>query len=308
MRISIVGPAYNEAGNLPLFVEKVDRAFKAQNLSGELIIVNDASTDGTKNVAEQLRERYPFIRVVSRRKRGGLTGASWTGFTEAKEDILVLLPTDLESDPEEDLPVLLEPLRKDEADLVVGWRQGKKTGMIKSVTSGSFNLAARVLFKVHVHDMGWVKAFRREILDDIEALRSDWHRLLVVQAAYEGYRIKEVRTNFHPRLHGKSHYKLFGLTRIPGGVFDMLVLKYHHSFSHRPMFIFGSLGAGLVFTGLALGLYEMRKFLFLTDVPLNQNIVLSVVLLLILGTQFFGMGFLAEFLVSMREDIRRRRR
>ena len=96
--------------------------------------------------------------------------------------------------------------------------------------------------------MNWIKGFRREVIEDLPPLRSDWHRFLLHIAAHDGYRIGEVPTDWHKRRAGRSHY---GLGRIPISLLDVLVVWFLLTFSRAPMRFFGGLGlAALVASGL----------------------------------------------------------
>ena len=108
------------------------RAFDACGLAdgeGELVLVDDGSTDGTAAIADALAQQHPFTRVLHHRRNRGLTAALSTGFAAVRGDLILFLPADLESDPETDIPLLLGKL--DEGyDVVAGWRQGRKEGKV----------------------------------------------------------------------------------------------------------------------------------------------------------------------------------
>ncbi|MCC7354729.1 MAG: glycosyltransferase, partial [Anaerolineae bacterium] len=197
MNVSVLIPARDEVETLAEVVEKVGRVFTASDLEGELVLVNDGSTDGTGLLADGLAaRRTPFLRVLHHRRSLGLTAALRTGFRAVQGDVVVFLPADLESDPEVDIPLLLGKLAEG-YDVVAGWRQGRREG--KVFASGIYNRVSRLLFGVRVHDMNWIKAFRREVITSLPPLRSDWHRFLLHLAAAQGFRIGEVPTPYHPR-------------------------------------------------------------------------------------------------------------
>src|SRR3989338_6295246 len=131
-RISLVAPAYNEQDCIEEFINRSFKAFKANNLDGEIIIVNDGSTDKTKDIVEKIAKKEKIVRLLNNKKNLGLTGAAWVGFKNAKEDVIVFLPSDMESNPEEDIPILLKPLEEG-YDLAVGRRYGGKIGFVKKV-------------------------------------------------------------------------------------------------------------------------------------------------------------------------------
>ncbi len=304
VEISVVAPAYNEEGVIEEFLEKVDSTLRKIKVTYEIIIVNDASTDSTTSKLEVLKHKYERLVVLHNRKNLGLTGSSWRGFNEAKGKIIVFLPSDLESNPETDIPHLLSALDEN-TDLVVGWRYNQRQGIVKTLISLIFNKVAYYFFHVKAHDLGWVKAFRKEIIYNIEPLRSDWHRFFVVLAAYEGYKIKEIKTKYHPRKSGKSKFGRFGLNRLIGGFFDLIVIKFHTSFSKRPMLIFGITGILLFIMGLVLGAYLLFLKLTIGIIGNRMPLIFLAVLFIILGIQFFALGFIAEFLASIKGLIKK---
>ena len=301
VEISVVAPAYNEEGSLVEFVERVNETLLKNKLSYEILIVDDASKDNTSLILNTLKKKYNKLRSICNRKNLGLTGASWRGFNEAKGKIIVFLPSDLESDPKIDIPLLLTAL-DDNTDLVVGWRYNQRQGVVKTLISKTFNWLSGKMFNIRVHDLGWIKAFRKEIIYNIEPLRSDWHRFFVILAANEGYKIKEVKTEYHSRKAGKSKFGKFGLNRLFGGFFDLMVVKFTLSFSKKPMFIFGSVGLILFMLGFIGGIYLLFIKLIEGVIGNRMPLMFLVALLLMLGIQFFALGFIAELLASYKQS------
>ena len=292
--VSIFIPGYNEEGNVDLLLEKIDRSFRENKINGELVYVNDGSIDGTAEKLENLKKEYKFLRVFQHRTNFGLTEAMKTGFPECRGDVVIFLPSDLESDPEEDISKLLGTM-KEGYDIVAGWRQGRRDG--KSFMSGIYNIVSRKLFNVSAHDMNWIKAFRREVLDDLE-LRSDWHRFILMIAASKGYKIGEVKVNWHSRWSGSSK---FGFWRIPKSLIDVLVVKFLLSYSKKPMFFFGPVGGGIILVGLIMDLY-LTWLWFVQGAQMRPIFILSLVFIVI-GLFIFMVGFLAEVIVGQQEKI-----
>ncbi len=290
--VSVLVPAHNEVDNVPLLVEKVGRAFAALGIQGraELVLVDDGSTDGTADVAAAQAIIYPFLRVVRHRRNLGLTAALRTGFRTVTGDVIVFLPADLESDPEEDIPKLLGKL--DEGyDVVAGWRQGRHDG--KVFASRIYNSVSRRLFAVDAHDMNWIKAFRRDVLQTMPPLRSDWHRFLLMIAAEQGYKIGEVPTNYYPRRAGRSKY---GIGRIPLSFLDVLVVKFLLTFSQAPMRFFG--GLGLICLGLSGVTFLYLLLLYLLTQTQQRPIFLTAGGVALAGLLLILVGFVAELIVS----------
>jgi len=293
--VSVFIPAFNESGNIPIIFEKVQRiAENDPEFEYELVIVDDGSSDDTAKMIREGSENYNFIKPYYHKKNLGLTEAMKTGFPNCSGEFVVFLPGDLESDPEEDIPLLLGKL-KEGFELVTGWRQGRKDG--KMLASKIYNVVSRSLFNVQVHDMNWIKGFRRYVLDDLE-LRSDWHRFIVMMAANKGYKIGEVKTKWHPRRHGKSK---FGLMRFPISLIDVLVVKFNMVFGSKPMQFFSLLGAVSILSGLG-GLLFLAIYYFTTQTQIRPLFTLFTTLI-IAGVQLFVTGFIAELVVSLRSEV-----
>ncbi len=296
--VSVLVPAHNEAGNVVELVARVGRAFAATGLTdgrGELVLVNDGSTDGTGPLAERLMADHPFLRVIHHRRNLGLTAALRTGFRAVQGDLILFLPADLESDPETDIPLLLDKLAQG-YDVVAGWRQGRREGKI--FASGIYNLVSRWLFGLQLHDMNWIKGFRREVVESLPPLRSDWHRFILHIAAHQGYRIGEVATPWHKRRSGRSK---FGLSRIPISLLDVLVVWFLLTFSRAPMRFFGGLGlASLALSGLT---FLWLLWLWLAYETQRRPVFWAAIGLAIAGLLLFLIGFIAELVVSQAEQL-----
>jgi glycosyltransferase involved in cell wall biosynthesis len=297
--ISVLIPARNEAGNIPTLLEKVSNAFTSPALAAracELVLIDDGSTDGTGDLAASLAGQYPFLRLVRHRRNRGLTAALRTGFRTVRGKAIIFLPADLESDPEEDIPKLLGKLEEG-YDVVAGWRQGRDDG--KVFASGIYNRVSQRLFPVAVHDMNWIKAFRREVIEELPPLRSDWHRFILQIAAHQGFKIGEVPTTWYRRQAGHSKY---GLGRIPVSFLDVLVVWFLLTFSQAPMRFFGGMGlallaiAGVAYAGLA-------AYYILAQTQIRPVFIAASVLGLA-GLLLFLVGFIAELIVSQSEQIR----
>lgn len=296
--VSVLAPAHNEVGNIAELVARVDRAFAARGLAagaGELVLIDDGSTDGTGPLADELCGAYPCLRVIHHRRNLGLTAALRTGFRAVRGELILFLPADLESDPETDIPLLLDKLAEG-YDVVAGWRQGRKEG--KVFASGIYNLVSRVLFGLRLHDMNWIKGFRRDVIETLPPLRSDWHRFLLHIAAHQGYCIGEVPTPWHKRRSGRSK---FGFSRIPISLLDVLVVWFLLTFSRAPMRFFGGVGlASLLGSGL---IFAYLLWLWLAHATQRRPIFLLAVGLAIAGLILFLIGFIAELVVSQGEQV-----
>lgn len=301
--LSIIAPAHDEEGNIEKFVERVADTLKQHSLSGEILVIDDGSTDKTPEILERLRCRFPLLRPIRNLKRRGITYSLRRGFEEAEGDIFMFFCTDLESDPYEDIPKLLEPIKAG-FDIAAGWRANKTENRIKIISSKIFNWLVRALFHIDVHDLGWVKAIKREVIDDIEPLRADWHRFLLVFAADRGYTIKEVPLNFYPRKAGESKFGKTGFGRVIGAFVDLLSVKFLLQFSKKPMRVFGTTGVTCFILGLAGGVYLTYVKFTVGSISHRIPFLFLVVLLITMGIQLFAFGFLAEMIASVKDKMK----
>lgn len=305
-KITIVAPAYNEEGCIEEFVTQANQTFEENGYAGEILVVNDASKDRTLQIIESLQKKFPRLRIIAHKRNQGLTAAMITGIENAKNDVVVFMSSDLESHPREDIPKLIEALERG-YDVAIGCRMNKRQGFLKTLLSKIFNALVRLLFNVRFRDVGWVRAFRKEVYYNIESMRSDWHRYFVILAAKQGYRVKEIPLRFYPRKAGKSKFGMVGLKRIPGGFLDLLVVKFLSSFSKKPMHVFGSLGAGLMSLGFLCGMYVLYLNYILMEAVINRMpLVVLTVFLFVTGLQLLGLGFIGELIVSYHEKLKRK--
>jgi glycosyltransferase involved in cell wall biosynthesis len=298
--VSVLVPAKDEAENLPLFMEQADAAFRATpGVSFEVVVIDDGSVDDSWAVLERLARRYPFLRLARHRSRRGIADALRTGYLHAGGRVLVFYPADLQFKPE-DIPRLVAPILADEADLVTGFKEGKYE---KAMVSRVYNRLSRTLFDVQVKDLNSVKAYRREVMDNLP-VRPDWHRYMVVIAAAQGFKIAEIPVPLYPRHAGKSKFATWH--RIPIGVLDMLSVWFELRFGQKPLLAFGILGAAIFIVGVLSGILALLR-LWIYDV--GQRWVWTIIqTCLILGGVFFAAGMLGEQIAGQRAEMRELRR
>lgn len=293
VKVSVVVPAYNEVENIVPLMEEFSKMFSHTRMYGEVILVDDGSTDGTFLRARGCQEKYHFLRVVAHQRNRGLTEALMTGFSRARGRIFVFWPADLQYLPQ-DIPKLVERIDNG-YDVVCGWKQGSYG--LKSLVSSIYNLLSRMTFRVKVHDLNSVKAFRREVAEEVP-LRKDWHRYMVVMAADKGYKVGEVKVKLYPRRFGESK---FGFWRIPIGFLDLLSVKFQLSFMKKPLLLFGFLGLILILLGILTG--GVAVYLRIAKNEGLRPLLYLVILLILSGISFFALGFLAEAMAGIREEI-----
>jgi glycosyltransferase involved in cell wall biosynthesis len=293
--VSVLVPAKDEAENLAEFVRLTREAMLPLPYAVELVIVNDGSHDGSAHLLEELTAKHPFVKVVTHRTQRGIADALKSGADAARGRVLVYYPADLQYLPA-DIPSLVGPILNGDADVVTGTKQGQYN---KRFVSGIYNALCRWLFGVRVKDLNSVKAYRREIMD-VVPMRPDWHRFMVVIAAFQGFRLAEQPVPVHPRRAGSSK---FGVGRIPVGVLDLMSVWFQLRFGRKPMLFFGVIGASLFLLGLVVGIVAL--YLRFGPPHVGFRPLLDLIMVLVIsGVALFGFGFVGEMLAGLREDLR----
>jgi glycosyltransferase involved in cell wall biosynthesis len=291
--VSTIVPALNEEGNIDELCDLYAEMLKSAPFDGELVFVDDGSVDSTLDKIKANAAKYDFVRFAVHHRNRGLTEALQTGFAAASGEVFVFYPADLQYLPE-DIPALIVPIAAG-ADICTGWKQGKYA---KRFVSTVYNRFSRMIFGLKVHDLNSVKAFRREVIDNV-FLRKDWHRYLVPLAANEGYRVEEAKVTLYDRKWGES--KFSSLWRIPIGVLDMLAVKFQITFLRKPLLFFGGLGAVSIMLGVLVGLYAIYLRYWLESG--NRTLLYLVMLLIGVGMSLFLMGFISEGLTALKEEM-----
>lgn len=221
-QISVIVPMHNESENLPELHERLTKVLAGMEPGGEIIYVDDGSTDGTSEQLELLLQQpQPVcVRAVWLPRRRGKTAALSAGFAIARGSILVTTDADLQEPPEV-LPMLVAPLRSGEAHMVVAWRQQRQDTTFRVLASRMFNAVLRWLSDQPLHDVNCgTKALLREVAERLMGwMRSDMHRYLPVIAARMGYRVVEVPVPHVARRRGRSR---FGVSRYLRAAVDFL--------------------------------------------------------------------------------------
>ncbi len=294
--ISVVVPARNEEATIAQVVQRSFQAFAELGRAGEVLVVNDGSRDRTGAILTELQSQHPTLRVFTHRRSQGMTAGLQKMFNASRGEIVILIPADMESDPLLDVPTLVRHMEANDLDVVAGWRQGRKDG--KVFASAIYNLVMRNLAGVPVHDGNWIKAMRREMIENLPPSRSDWHRFLLMIAVHQGFRLGEVQTGYKPRAAGSSK---FGWERIPKSFLDILVLKFLLTFSGAPMRFFGGLGLAGIVLSLLTFVYLTGLYIF-TDTQ-QRPVFLAAGILAVISVLLLLVGFLAELIVTQGERI-----
>jgi glycosyltransferase involved in cell wall biosynthesis len=287
--VSIVVPGLNEAESLAELAQRVDHALNTRH-TYELIFVDDGSTDDSWSVISKLRAENHRVKGIRLRKNFGKATALTAGFRKAAGDIVVTMDADLQDDPA-DLPAFIAKIEEG-LDVVVGWKVHRLDPANRLILSRIFNGTVRKVTGVKLHDMNCgFKAYRREVLRTIP-IYGDLFRFIPALAAWQGFRVVEIPVRHHARKYGTSRY---GLERILRGFFDLLSVMFLTRYSKKPMHLFGLMGLLFAALGVLINTY-LTALWFLGHKIGDRPLLLLGVLMIILGIQFFSMGFIGEFL------------
>jgi glycosyltransferase involved in cell wall biosynthesis len=200
MKLTVIIPVYNEAKNIAEIVKRV----QATRLASEIIIVDDGSQDGTREILQKMDGKKK-VHVILHEKNMGKGAAVITGMKAASGDVLLIQDADLEYDPR-DYPILLKPIKEGLADVVYGSRflgaAHRVTMFWHQVANKLLTLFTNILYDSILTDMetGY-KVFRREVIAgmNIKAKRFNFEPEFTAKVLKRKYRIFEVPITFNPR-------------------------------------------------------------------------------------------------------------
>lgn len=200
MNLSVVIPVYNEVDNIAEIIKRV----QAQKLANEIIIVDDGSSDGTRDVLKELDGKKE-VRVILHERNQGKGAAVVTGMKASKGEVLLIQDADLEYDPR-DYPQILRPIEEGLADVVYGSRflgGARRVAMFwHMIANKLLTTMTNILYDTILTDMetGY-KVFRRSVIEGmtIHAKRFDFEPEFTAKILKRHHRIFEVPITFNPR-------------------------------------------------------------------------------------------------------------
>lgn len=299
MDISIIVPLYNEEESLPTLYAWIQRVMTDNAYTWEVIFVDDGSTDNSWKVIKSLQESdMQHVHGIKFRHNYGKSPALHCGFQAAQGEVVITMDADLQDSPDE-IPELYDMIIKSNYDLVSGWKKKRYDAKLtKNLPSKLYNATARFVTGLKLHDMNCgLKAYRKEVVKNIEVF-GEMHRYIPYLAKNAGFtRIGEKVVTHRKREFGVSK---FGLNRFVNGYLDLMTLWFLSKFGKKPMHFFGLVGSIMFVLGfIAILIVGINKLLALANhipailVTDSPYFYLSI-LAMILGTQLFLTGFVAE--------------
>ena len=298
--ISVVVPLYNEEESLPELVAWIDRVATENNLSYEIIMVDDGSTDGSWGVVKSLKERYPAVKGISFMRNYGKSAALYSGFEMASGEVVFTMDADLQDSPDE-IPEMRRMILEDGYDLVSGWKKKRyDSKFAKNIPSKFFNFTTRLMTGIKLHDFNCgLKAYKNDVVKNIEVY-GEMHRYIPFLAKNAGFgKIGEKVVKHQARKFGVSK---FGLDRFVNGYLDLMSLWFLNRFGKKPMHFFGLWGSVMfIISFIAVIIVGASKLISLANgIParlVTDNPYFFIALTgMILGTLMFLTGFLGELI------------
>lgn len=301
MDISIVIPLLNEEESLPELSEWIIRVVTENNLTCEVIFVDDGSTDNSWDVVQKLAAKNQYFKGIKFRRNYGKAAALNEGFKAAKGDVVITMDADMQDSPDE-IPELRRMITEEGFDLVSGWKKKRyDNALTKNLPSKFYNAAARKMSGLKLHDLNCgLKAYRNKVIKSVEVY-GEMHRYIPVLAKNAGFRkIGEKIVEHRPRKYGVTK---FGWNRFVNGFLDLMTITFTGRFGKRPMHFFGLFGTLCFLAGLAISLYLIISKVFIENFALTNKPGFYIALaVMIIGMQLFLAGFIAELVTRNAAD------
>ncbi len=296
--ITTILPSYNEAENLPEVIDELTGNLDELFTTWSILIVDDGSTDNTREVVAALSQKDSRISILSFRRNRGKSAALQAAFDVVDSDLVLLMDADGQDDPKA-LPSLLEQIDNG-FDLVTGQRETRNDRTVKRTTSKVYNYATRKATGVDGKDFNsGYKLMRGDVMENI-SMYGELHRYIPILASWSGFKVTEVPVNHRERAHGTTK---FGINRFWRGMLDLFTVKFLTTYDRRPFHLVGAAGIVLVAIGGALLAWMLALLIGGVGVG-NRPALLAGVMFVVGGVQLICVGLIAELIVHL--DMQRR--
>ena len=294
MDISIVIPSYNEEESIKELHSWIVKVLDKNQFSYEIVFIDDGSSDRTWDIIEEIAGNDSNVKGIKFRRNYGKSAALNTAFEIVSGDVVITMDADLQDSPDE-IPELYHMINEGNYDLVSGWKKKRYDPLSKTIPTKLYNWATRKMTGIKLHDMNCgLKAYKNEVVKAIEVY-GEMHRYIPVIAKWAGFKnIGEKVVAHRKRKYGSTK---FGMERFLNGFLDLLSITFTSKFGKRPMHLFGSLGTLLFIIGFVIAFYLIFAKIFFMGYKMTERPLFYFGLLaMILGSQLFIGGFLAEML------------
>jgi dolichol-phosphate mannosyltransferase len=220
--ISVVSPLWNESPNVEPLVRQILQAFQNEPRKLEVILVDDASTDGSWERMQAAVRADSRVRALRLARHSGQSAALWAGLTASRGEVIATLDGDLQNDPA-DLPRLIDALSR--FDMACGVRTNRMDSGLRRVSSNIARWARKLVLGLDIRDSGCnLRAFKRSILPALLPF-DGLHRFVPILVQGAGMAVTEMAVTHHPRTAGKSKYGVWN--RLGRGICDLAMVAWY---------------------------------------------------------------------------------
>ena len=293
MQVSVVIPIFNEDESLPELCSWITRVMDQENLSYEVILIDDGSTDNSWEVITQISAANHAFKGIQFQRNYGKSAALNEGFKAAQGEVVITMDADMQDSPDE-IPALRDMIVNGGFDLVSGWKKKRfDNTLTKNIPSKLFNAVARKSSGIQLNDFNCgLKAYKNKVVKSIEVY-GEMHRYIPILAKGSGYKkIGEKVVEHRARKYGVTK---FGWQRFVNGFLDLATILFLGKFGKRPMQFFGLLGTLFFLIGLGASIYLVLAKFASQDFSLTNRPAFYIALTtMVIGMQLFLTGFVAE--------------
>jgi glycosyltransferase involved in cell wall biosynthesis len=293
MQVSVVIPLFNEDESLPELCSWISRVMDQEQLSYEVILIDDGSTDNSWEVITQISAANHAFKGIQFQRNYGKSAALNEGFKAAQGEVVITMDADMQDSPDE-IPALRDMIINGGFDLVSGWKKKRfDNTLTKNIPSKLFNAVARKSSGIQLNDFNCgLKAYKNKVVKNIEVY-GEMHRYIPILAKGSGYKkIGEKIVEHRARKYGVTK---FGWQRFVNGFLDLATILFLGKFSKRPMQFFGLLGTLFFLIGFGASIYLVLAKFASQDFSLTNRPAFYIALTtMVIGMQLFLTGFVAE--------------
>lgn len=291
IELSIIAPMYNEVANIENTISSINETMQNFNKPWELLFVNDGSSDNTLEIARKWEQKTDNLHVITYPVNCGRGRALKVGFENALGKYIITTDFDLSYSPDHILRIYKELSDKSQMnDVILGsaYMKGGKTIGVSPLRLYISKIGNKILeyafprkFKTTTCVL---RGYKREVLDslDLQSDRKEIHLEILSKVCALGYSVKEIPATLTSRKVGKSKFK-FRRTAVSHILFSLF---------EKPILIFGVVGASFSLIGFFIGLYVIW-LKFNGQLSTDRPLIPLMILLLVVGSQFFCFAFIA---------------
>jgi glycosyltransferase involved in cell wall biosynthesis len=286
--LSIVVPVFNSAPTLPRLVERLEEVLDPLGAPYEIVLVDDASRDGSFAAIEALAAQHPCVRGYGLLRNFGQHNALLCGIRQASNEVVVTIDDDLQNPPEE-IPRLLERLEEG-FDVVYGTPERERHGLLRDLASRitKFTLQ-KAMGAASASKVSAFRCFRRELRNAFQDFRGEFVSIDVL-LTWGTTRFSAVRVRHDRREQGQSNYTV---TKLITHALNMLT-----GFSTFPLQIASLTGFVFTLFGMLILVYVVVSYVVL-DTSVAGFPFLASVIALFSGAQLFALGIIGEYLARI---------